>query len=184
MKIKYFLVMEKRLGDYNVVDINKLDICKFPVANELDYIDTFTSMFTENEIKASIERGNLVHTDYLNGNLKVISDVRHNFKVLTKDMLEEIKMFQIDNEVIDKDLKNKMFSYYKKTIEIVFEDKGLIKRLLERFKKSLKNGDKREIFEIIQELPYNRIRNLYLIIYDDVIKRKEEKLRKLEKLDA
>ena len=85
-EVKYFLVLEKRLGDYNLIDINRLDICKNIVTNDIASIDVFTCMYTEEEIKASIMRSNIASNDYLNGTLKVISDAKHNLKVLTKDL--------------------------------------------------------------------------------------------------
>ena len=38
-KINYFMVLEKRLGDYNLIDINKLDICNGYVLNDIASID-------------------------------------------------------------------------------------------------------------------------------------------------
>jgi len=181
--IKYFLVLEKRLGDYNVIDINKLDICNSYVSNDIAAIDFFTSMYTIEEIKSSIMRSNITHSDYINGSLKIISDKKHNLKVLTKDMFMIIREFQNSNEELDRDFKNKLFGIYKKVIESTFEDKSFIQGMLDRFKLSLKDGNKNEIFSILEELPYAKSRVIYFNIYDEVIKRKEEKLRKLEKLD-
>ena len=80
--IKYYLVLEKRLGDYSLIDINKLDICDYNVNYDIASIDTFTSKFTDEEIKASIIRSNMVESGYLEGKLKIISDVKHNLRVL------------------------------------------------------------------------------------------------------
>lgn len=181
--IKYYLVLELRLGDYNLIDINKLDICNGLVNNELLSIDVFTSKFTEEEIKGSIERSNTVQPAYLTGSLKVISEAKHNFRVLTKDIIDIIQEFQYSEEDIDQNFKNKIYGAYKKVVESTFEDVSFIKGLLDKFKTTLRNGNKREIFLIIEQLPYNKSRLIYYYIYNEIIRRKEEKLRKLEKLD-
>lgn len=181
--IKYFLVLEKRLGDYNIIDINKLDICNSYINNDIASIDFFTCKFNEEEIKASIMRGNITHSDYINGTLKVISDKKHNFKVLTKDIFNIIRDFQTNEEEVDRDFKNKIFGIYKKVIENTFEDKSFIQGMLDRFKLSLKDGNKAEIFSVLEELPYQKSRIIYFYVYEELLRKKEEKLRKLEKID-
>ena len=182
-EVKYFLVLEKRLGDYNLVDINRLDICKNFVFNDIASIDMFTCMYTEDEIKASVSRSNIANSDYINGTIKIISDAKHNLKALTKDMFIIIREFQINDVVLDRAFKNKLFGIYKKVVESTFENKSFIQRMLDRFKISLKEGNKENIFSIIEELPYQKSRIIYLNIYDEVMSRRENNLRKLEKID-
>lgn len=182
-KIKYYLVLELRLGDYNLIDINKLDICNDLVDNELLSIDTFTSRFTEEELKSSIERSNTVQPTYLAGTLKIISDAKHNFGVLTKEIVSAVQDFQYDEEDIDQSFKNKIYGAYKKVVESTFEDVSFIDGLLKEFKLKLRNGNKREVFNIIEQLPYNRGRLIYFTIFKEINRRKEERLRKLEKLN-
>lgn len=182
-EVKYFLVLEKRLGDYNLVDINKLDICMNMVTNDIASIDNFTCRFTEEEIKNAIMRSNIVNDEYLNGSLKIISDARHHLEVLTKDKFMLIREFQLNDVDIDRDFKNKMFGMYKKVVECTFEDRSFIQGMLDRFKDSLKNDSKQEIFIILEELPYNKSRMIYLNIFEILRRKKEENLRKLEKID-
>lgn len=182
--VKYFLVLEKRLGDYNIIDINKLDICNSYVSNDISSIDYFTSAFSVEDIKSSIMRSNITHSDYINGTLKIISDKKHNFKVLTKENFGIIREFQTNTEELDREFKNKLYGMYKKVIEGAFKDKSFIQGLLDRFKISLKEGNKNEIFSILEELPYTKSRIIYFSIYEELLKRKEENLRKLEKLDT
>lgn len=182
-EVKYFLILEKRLGDYNLVDINKLDICMNIVTNDIASIDNFTCQYTEDEIKNSIMRSNIVTNEYLSGNLKIVSDAKHHLNVLTKDMFILIREFQLSNQEIDRDFKNKMFGMYKKVVESTFTDKSFIQGMLDRFKESLKNDSKNEIFNILEELPYNKSRMIYLNIYEVLQRKKEENLRKLEKID-
>jgi len=182
-KVKYYLVLEKRLGDYNLIDISKLDICDGVVTNDIASIDSFTCRFTETEIKASIERSNMTQPGYLAGTLKIISDVKHNLKILTKEVFEAVIDFQNNTEDIDRDYKNKLYGAYKKVVEGTFEDKGFIQGMLDRFNDALKGNNKREIFGIVEELPYEKSRAIYFKIYDEELLRTQDKLRKLEKLN-
>lgn len=182
-KINYFLVLERRLGDYNIIDINKLDICDTVVTNEIASIDFFTSRFSESVIKSSIERSNMTRDSYLEGTLKVISDAKHNLKALTSEVFNDIVQFQNNDDSIEGNFKNKLFGAYKKVVENTFEDKGFIKGMLDRFNMALKSNNKQEVFRIIEELPYAKSRLIYFVIYDEVNRRKQDMLRKLEKLD-
>ncbi len=181
--IKYFLTLEKRLGDYIIIDINRLDICDHFVGNEISAIDFFTCSYTEVEIKEAIRRSNITNDEYLASNLKIISDKKHNLPVITKYDYDLFKKFQISEEDIDRDLKNKIFGIYKKTIETTFEDKSFIKGLLDRFKEALKYNQKKEVFSILEEIPYQRSRQIYLSIIENLKIREQNNLRKLEKLD-
>ena len=49
-KINYYLVLEKRLGDYNIIDINRLDIVTEEISSDILSIDFFTCKFTEEVI--------------------------------------------------------------------------------------------------------------------------------------
>jgi len=182
-KINYYLVIEKRLGDNNLVDINKLDICDTFVGNDIADIDTFTSRFTVEEIKDSIIRSNIVQNDYLDGTLKVISDAKHNLPILSKDTFLSIIDFQNSGLEMENNFKNKLFGTYKKIVEQLFTDTDFIKTMLERFKEVLRNNNKEEMFKYIAELPYYKGRMIYFIIFDEIQRKKEENLRKLEKLN-
>lgn len=182
-KINYYLVLEKRLGDYNLIDINKLDICKTFVSTDIAMIDTFTSKYTENEIKASIERSNIIQNGYLEGKLKIISDAKHNLRPLTSDIFTSVINFQNESENIPHNYKSKLFGSYKKVVEATFTDDGFKSQLLDRFKIALKENNKNNIFSIIEELPYAKSRLIYFTIYDEELKKTEERLRKLEKLN-
>ena len=179
-KINYYLVLEKRLGDYNIIDINKLDIVTKEIPRDILSIDFFTCEFTEEEIRESIIRSNMARPEYLDGTLKIISDARrkHNLTVLTKDIHTEIMAFQTNDEEINQDFKNKLFGAYKKIVESSFNDPDFIKGMLERFKNSLKNGTKKEMFKLIGELPYQKSRNIYINIYKML--NREQNINKIE----
>ena len=166
-KINYYLVLEKRLGDYNIIDINRLDIADHEIPSDILSIDFFTCEFTEEEIRESIIRSNMARPEYLDGRLRIISDARHkhNLTVLTKEIYHDIMNFQTNDEEINQDFKNKLFGAYKKIVESSFTDPDFIKRMLERFKVALKTGTKKDIFKLIGELPYQKSRNIYISIY-------------------
>ncbi len=180
--VGYYLVLEKRPGDYNLIDINKLDICAQYVPNDIVSIDAFTSNFSENELREAVKRSNMVQDDYIVGSLRIISDLKHNLAILTKDDYLNVINYQEVSEEIDQNLKNKIFGMYKKIVESVFTDPDFIRGLLDRFKEVLRNNSKEAMFQMILELPYHKSRSIYLTIASEVQKRNLEKLRKLEKL--
>lgn len=182
-KVKYFLVLEKRLGDYNYIDISKLDIFNDIVSTDIEYIDTFTSRFTENELRDAIIRSNMVEVSYLSGNLKIVSDAKHNLRVVTKEVFEEVINIMHGVKEIDQDLKNKIYSLFKNVVEKNFNDVSFIKELLDKFKDALKNNDLNNIFRYIGLLPYQKIRPVYFMIYDELKKREDINIKRLEKLN-
>lgn len=181
-EVKYFLVLEKRPGDYNLIDITKLDICDTIITTDLGTIDAFTSKYEETEIKASIERSNMAQSEYLSGSLKIISDMHHHLNILTKETFSNIMEFQNSDLEIDKDFKNKLYGYYKKIIETL-KDNNFVAYSLDGFKEALRSNNKPEIFRLISELPYAKSRSMYFMIGEEYAKKREENLRKLEKLN-
>lgn len=162
--IKFFLVLQKRLGDYNVVDITALDIYDGSLVFALPEIDSFTCKYTEKEIRESIEKSNIVQKDYLNGELRVISEYKHNFAILTKDEFEVINEFRY-YLITDKQKLNSIYNIYKNNLESVLKDRDMIKKFLELFKESLNNNDFARSMELIEQLPYIKARNVYFYIY-------------------
>ena len=167
--VNYYLALEKRVGDYNIIDINKLDICDRYYLNDIVSIDSFTCKYSEEEIKDSIERGNLVNKDYLNGIFKIVSDKHHRLPVLTKEKYNIIRDFQNDSTEISKDLKNKLYGAYKKIADKEFKDDDFKLGLLNKFNNTLKSNDKKEIFRWLEKLPYENIRSFYITIYKELV---------------
>lgn len=162
--IKFFLVLQKRLGDYNLVDIRALDIYDGTNVSTLAEIDLFTCKYTELELRNSIERSNIVQPDYLAGDLRVVSEYKHNFPILTKNIFEKIYEFR-SMLIVDKQKLNSIYNIYKNNLEAVLTDKDMIKRFLDLFKKSLKANDFNRTMELIDQLPYLKARNVYFYIY-------------------
>lgn len=167
-KINYYLVLEKRVGDFNIIDINKLDICDKYCLNDISSIDLFTCRFTEEELKKSIKRSNLVNDDYINGYFKIISDKKHRLPILTKEKYDLIRDFQNNNMEITQEFKNKLYGAYKKIADKEFKDEDFRNGILKKFNETLKKGNKHEIFEWLERLPYVSIRNFYFTIYNEI----------------
>ena len=181
--IKYFLVLEKRPGDYVYIDINRLDICNRNINNELAIIDGFTSQFSEADLRESIIRSNMASSDYLDGNLKIISDAKHNLKVLTKDIYDNVMDVVNGNIILNKNMKNKLFSVFKNIIDKNFDDLDVKDHVVNEFKKILKDGTIEEVFKYINLLPYIKCRPIYFMLYDELNKEKEINIKKLEKIN-
>lgn len=168
-KINYFLALEKRIGDYNIIDINKLDICDNNYMPDIASIDMFTSKYTIDEIRESIKRANMVKYDYLVGDFKIVSDKKHRLPILTKDKYEIIRDFQNNDMEISKDFKNKLYGSYKKIIDKNFKDSEFKNNMLDKFNTVLKDGNKKEIFKLLEALPYDNIRDFYITIYKELV---------------
>ncbi len=190
-EINYYLVLEKRPGDNIIIDINKLDITHYYVSNSISEIDTFTSMFTLDELKDSIIRSNMAKEEYRDSTIKIVSDAKHNLKPVTKDVLESIREFQNDNNEIDINMKNKMLGEYKKIVNKIHSDNDFSFRLIALFNNAINRYNdevkeksyinKKIIFNAIEELPYSYSRRIYIKIADELNKRKLDNTRKLEK---
>lgn len=169
-KVNYYLVIEKRIGDFSIIDINKLDICDRYYLNDISEIDLFTSRFMESDIINSVKRGNLVKEDYLNGSLKIISDKRHRLPVLSKDKYDIIREFQNNKDDISNEFKNKLYGAYKKIADKEFKDEDFRNTILNKFNETLKSNDKYKLFTYLERLPYSNIRNFYFTIYKELNK--------------
>ena len=178
----YNLVLEYRPGDYAYIAINNLDICLEYVPNTLNSIDMFTSNLTDEQLRNAIIRSNMVEGKYLNSPLKVISE-HHRFDILTCDILDVVREFLESSDELDEDFKNKLYGYYKSIIEKIYFDDKFVNGVLKSFKKIKNEGTKRDLFLAIQELPYEKSKELYFKVYNELQKRDIDKTRKLEKLN-
>ena len=178
----YFLVLERRPGDFNIIDINILDICEKKVGNSLGDIDNFTCQFTESEIKESILRCNIVPLEYLAGELKVVSTLHHNLRALTREMYDGIVGAINSSEPFSNDLKNKLICAYKSALSVCCDDENRFSKYLKKFKEAKDNNENDLLFSYINMLPYPRVRNIYLMVYDELLKNKQDVNRLREKV--
>ncbi len=111
----YHLIIERQPGDFKVINIedlgNKTDITLSSLVN----IDTFTAKFTLEELKKLIEEKNVVPTDYLDGEIRLIRDVnkkntsRH--KVIYSDTFKDFDLSKLlEDNITDKAFCNKIYN--------------------------------------------------------------------------
>ena len=110
--IIYNLVLELRNGDYNVIEINNISNIHLDYPNSIETIDAFTMHFSENELKDLIEKNNMVSIEYLKGNFKIISNLKHRLPILTKEDLKTINEINNGEIELETNLKDKLFIYY------------------------------------------------------------------------
>ena len=188
-KAVFCLVLEKQKGDYKIVDINELiKIIGIPfgyVNSDEISIDSFTKLFTENELRDVIKRSNIIPEDYLQGSLRIVSNMHHRLPVITKDKFTEYFKIRNNEENFDINLKNKILSRYHKILEMKFKDTDFINGLLERANEALKTNNKSELFRLIEmpELDYHYIRPIYITIMDDIEEHKNT-TKEIERLDT
>lgn len=172
--IDYYLILEKRPGDYNIVDINRINTRGFFIINDLGAIDSFTSKYTINELRNLIVSNNIVTDSYFDGVFKIISSANHRFDVIDKNLFNAVINFQNSND-FDKNLKNKLFGWYKSAIDHLYNDKEK-EELLNNFNMLVKSENKIEIFKEIEKLPYFNSRQIYLKIGNYFVKDKNTTL--------
>ena len=201
--IVYCLVLERKIGDVNPIECQELDICKnsgLEVHNDLLSIDLFTSRFTENEIRKSIENSNMPRPEFSEFPLVIYGYVKHGdnlkrvqrFPVTYKNNIEVINGFRGNEVRFDQNSNNKLFGEFKRIVERLFTDEAIIKTLIDNFKMALKENNKEKIFSLIDEIAqssYSKAREIYLTIYNLEINRKENNIldinefRNIEYLD-
>ena len=168
--IVYYLALEQRPGDYKIIDINSLNLVNYYISNSLNAIDNFTVRFSTDDIKNAIKKSNIEVGTYIYGTLKVISNKKHNFKIIDKDIFEVIRAFQYSKEPISNELKNIIYGLFRKIIDNEFEENLFKKGMLTKFKDAIDLNDKEKMFKIMEELPYVRSRTIYLGIYETISK--------------
>ena len=177
--IIYNLVL-RRNGDYNVIEINSIPNIDLSYPNEIGAIDTFTSKYSEAELRILVENNNLVAPEYLNGTFKIVSNLKHNLPILTKERFMAIYEFKENIIEIDRSFKDKLYGYYKKIIEKIIPAE-LFSEYLKNFKLALDINNYKEVLNLIEKIPYAKARSIYFMISDEIDKRKNDKIRKLEK---
>ena len=90
---RHFLALLKRPGDYVFIAISKLDIANGIPRISLQAIDSFAMNFTIDEIIQSIKRANIVSEEYLNGQLVIQDNQKHNpIEVIDRDFYDNFRI--------------------------------------------------------------------------------------------
>ena len=158
---KHFLSLMARIGDYIFIDISKLDIANGYNPYNLADIDLFTMHFSKEEILSSIKRANLVSDKYLNGNLVIADNQKHNpIKVIDKDFYNG---FRIDLYLSEK-MKNKM-----EINNILNKFRSICKDevIEESFIKSIKSNNLDLAVDILFNLPYLTLRKFIIYLLNE-----------------
>ena len=185
--IIYCLVLERKIGDVNPVECQELDLCMqsgLNVGNTLIGIDSFTSKFTEEEIRNSIKNSNMPRLEFCEYPLMIYCYVKHGenlkrvkrYPVTYKDTIKTINDYAQSALILEINDRNKLYGEFKKIIEKLFTDVSVISKLLNSFKEALKENDKNRLFGIIEEVAessYSGAREIYFTIYELETKRKQ-----------
>lgn len=154
--MNYYLILEKRPGDFMPINIAIIENNNEQYAS-LQAIDAFTKKYSEEEIINLIKKSNIVPDSYLEGKLFVINDRKYRSKVLTKDIDLSLDIF-LEKYIDNKQVMNKFINIYQKYSK---EDIDIIKDAI---------NDKR-IDIILQTLflrSYEIVRNIYFYLYENI----------------
>ncbi len=154
--MNYFLVLEKRPKDFMPININIIARDNSHIYSSLQNIDEFTRKYTSDEIKDMIKENNLVTDDYLEGNLCVINENKYRYKLFTKDVNMSMDTFLLDN-IKNKQIMNKFVNIYLKYTNDNINE----------LKEAIKNGHINIILQILFNLDYETIRNIYFYLYEN-----------------
>lgn len=180
--VKYYLVLENRPGDYNIIEINRIPGYENYPTGSIEAIDNFTKKYTETELRDLIIENNIVRDAYVNGAFRIVSDFKKTLLPLTKERMDIIKDFIASSDEIERSLKDKLYGYYKKILEIFFEN-DVVAIKLKEFKQALNANNKEEIFFLLGKIPYYKGREIYFMLWKELMVRRETISRILEKND-
>ncbi len=171
---KHFLALMKQPGNYNFIDISKLDIASGYRPQSLADIDSFTMHFTKEEIKKSINRANIISAQYIEGKLVIQDNQKHNpLTVLDKSYYDN---FRIDLFLEEKmDNKNDTNKIIQKFNSIVRE-----KEKNESFKFAILNHNLDLAVDILFNLEYLQLRKIMIYLID--LRNKEKNLSAVQEL--
>ncbi len=183
--VKYFLALEKRPGDNSIIDINKLDIYDenhYNLDDSIASIDNFASNWTEQEIKESVARTNIVTKDYLNGSLKIVSNFKHCLPVLTKEVY--VNMTNVLNSAeFNQALKDKVYSNFRNALNRLDISNESKEQLLASMRSALKTNSTDIIQMLIGIIPHTYSRHIYFVLYDEHTKNQKDALIRSKKLN-
>lgn len=149
-KMDYHLVIEYLPGDFMPIDINVLTNDYEKKYNNLDTIDAFTKKYTINELFDMIEEANLVPSKYLDGGLEIINNRKYRYPIISKDTSFSLDLFLSQN-ISNGRMMNKFLNIFLK----------YDKNHKDEMQKAIDSGNIYEVLNLIFELPYEKVRNIY-----------------------
>ncbi len=155
-----YLVIEKRNNDFAFIEVSDLDIFKGMHYNSFISLDNLLKEYTEEEIKASITRANVVpDVDILDKRL-LIKYGNYKLPVLTKDIAVGFDFFGF----IEQNFNNKKINniFYNKIAAIVKDEAraSMFKELL--------NTSAMDFYIGLNWLTYVELREFFFYVYNDV----------------
>ena len=169
---KHFLALMKRPGDYSFISISKLDIADNCSYDTLMNIDRWTMKYSCGDIMESIRRANIVAAEYLNGELVIQDNQKHNpLPVIDKNYYDNFNINEFLHKVLgNKALLNTVINKY----NAIFDDKDSLYVTL------LKSHNVSAAVEILLSMPYLDVRKY--IVYLIELRNKEREKEKNKEL--
>lgn len=155
-KHEYHLVLEYLPGDFMPVDISILLNNDSEDYSRLEIIDSFTKKYTKNEVYEMINEANIVPSKYLEGELEVINDRKYRYKAIFKDTSFSLDLFFSQN-ISNKRMMNKFLNIYLK-----------YSKEKDAMQEALDTENVYEVLNLIFNLPYERVRNIYTYMLDNL----------------
>ena len=156
-----YLVVEKRNNDFAFINVADLDIFKDMNYNSFLTLDNLLKAYTEEEIKDSIIRANVVPDVNVKEKKLLIKYGNYKLPLLTRDIVDNFSFYDfIIANFEDKRMTN---IFYNKLASIVKNDARA-----ELFKTFLDDSTPDEFLKSLDWLSYVEQREFYFYIYNDV----------------
>ncbi len=156
-----YLVIEKRNNDFAFINIGDLDIFKDMSYNSFASLDSILREYTEEEIKDSIQRANVVPDTDISDKKLLIKYGNYKLPVLSRDIVEDFDYYTF----IADNYNNKRITniFYNKLAAIVKNDPRA-----EIFKEFLEDASAEDFFKSLNWLSYVEQREFFFYVYNEV----------------
>ena len=160
------LVIEKRNNDFAYIDIADLDILEADNYSNLYNLDLITRLYSEQDIKDSITRANIVPDVDVNEKKLLVKYGNYKLPVLTSDIVDNFNIITFVRESFDdKNMKNII---YNKLAAIVKDEKRA-----NLYKGTLSKDSYKDFLYSLQYLSYTEYREFCFYLYNYVAKTEE-----------
>ena len=172
------LVVEKRNNDFAYIDIANLDIVQEKKYTNLYSLDLITRLYSEQELKDSITRANIVPDVDISDKKLLIKYGNYKLPVLTRDVVDSFNFVTFIRESFgDKSMRNII---YNKLAAIVKDEQRA-----HLYKGALSKDTYKDFLYSLQFLSYTEYREFCFYLYNYVAKKEEigDNKRKREKVN-
>lgn len=181
-----YLAIEERPNSYVPIDLTLLDITSnIDFENNLmtlEFIDSITMLFTEEEIRESIIRSNTVKQEYCSSPLTIIYKAKP-LNIITKDNIANLNLINIINNCFkDKQEANKLLNKLNVVCKKYY-DIDTVNSILNSIKQAIINGNVDSVISIFnRNIPYIGQREIVFYYYENKENKKEHDSQKLKRL--